>query len=761
MRPIKLLTFFESILIVLALLVVYSAVTSASAQKAETAVPVPGSTLVVATGQEPENLYLYGSSAVAATQIMSTFMDGPIDQVDYVYQPVILEKVPSLADGDAVINAVTVDDGDTILDAFDNVVSLVPGITLINSEGETVVFDGTPVLMNQMVVTFTLKPDIFWSDGTLLTTADSLFSQETDCHPDTPTSKYTCERTASYTTPNANTAVWQGLPGWRDSEYFLRFWTPLPEHILQGTPPGDIPNSPYAQSPLGWGAFQVDQWIAGDSIHLSRNPYYWQPGYPKVDNLVFKFYSDSAQAYQALLAGEVHVIASDLISSDSLSGYLDMAAQGAVAIHTASQPVWEKIDFGILPADARYNFFADVTVRQAVALCTNRQGMSQEFYSGLAEVAHAYVPSEHPLYQASSTSEWAYDPVQAGVLLDAAGWVVGTDGWRYKDGQKFEVTYLTTENNTTRAYIAYSFQNHMANCGIEVHLEFLPSGEFFADGPDGPVFGRQFDLAEYAWVAAPASCNLYLTENIPGDPNDGYIGWDGPNAPGYSNSAYDAACNAGLDSLPGTPEYTTNHIAALETWTEELPVIPLFFHLKGIVSNPNVLGISPQSSPSQDFWNVEVWELTAETELLPTGGTLVSLDQRIQIEMPANAFSETAVLQTTPWLPEPFPAGVYNGGQIFQITAVYSGTDQPIPLNPGITYTIAVDYSPLQLQMLGSGQSGLGLYRWNGSQWDLEATSVVDTINHQVVATPNQLGIWALASNTTPPQIYLPIITQP
>ena len=61
-------------------------------------------TLVLCMGQEPETLYSYGGNMLASSQVYEAIYDGPIDNRSFSYQAVILEKLPSLADGDAVIN---------------------------------------------------------------------------------------------------------------------------------------------------------------------------------------------------------------------------------------------------------------------------------------------------------------------------------------------------------------------------------------------------------------------------------------------------------------------------------------------------------------------------------------------------------------------------------------------------------------------------------------------------------------------------------
>ncbi|TES89174.1 MAG: hypothetical protein E3J88_06405, partial [Anaerolineales bacterium] len=71
----------------------------------------PTDTLVICIGQEPDTLYQWGGSMLASSQVLEALYDGPIDNRSFGYQAVILEKLPSLADGDAVIEVVTVSEG--------------------------------------------------------------------------------------------------------------------------------------------------------------------------------------------------------------------------------------------------------------------------------------------------------------------------------------------------------------------------------------------------------------------------------------------------------------------------------------------------------------------------------------------------------------------------------------------------------------------------------------------------------------------------
>lgn len=59
--------------------------------------------LTICLGSEPDSLWLYGSNMLVKNTVLEAIYDGPIDALDYDFQPVILEKLPSLTDGDARI----------------------------------------------------------------------------------------------------------------------------------------------------------------------------------------------------------------------------------------------------------------------------------------------------------------------------------------------------------------------------------------------------------------------------------------------------------------------------------------------------------------------------------------------------------------------------------------------------------------------------------------------------------------------------------
>ena len=135
--------------------------------------------LVVCMGEEPEFLYPYGRSRLskATNHVLQGIYESMFTTLAYDYQPRGIEKMPTLADGDAVISQVTVWEGDRVLDINENVVVLGEGVKVKDSAGEIVEFDGTSITMPQLMAEFTLKP-LVWSDGRPVTADDSVYSYE-------------------------------------------------------------------------------------------------------------------------------------------------------------------------------------------------------------------------------------------------------------------------------------------------------------------------------------------------------------------------------------------------------------------------------------------------------------------------------------------------------------------------------------------------------------------------------------------------------
>ncbi len=589
--------------------------------------------LVVCQAQEPDTLYTYGTDMLAAAPMAHAMYENSVTTLSFAFQAgAALEKLPSLADGDAVINEVEVNAGDRVLNAASEPVTLEAGVIVKNAAGEEVEFDGsTPIMMQQMAVDFNMAPDMVWEDGTPVTAADSVYSFNLAADPDTAEGKFNIERTASYEATGDASVRWTGLPGYLDSEYYIKFWDPRPEHVWGEFTAAELMEADISnRAPIGYGAFRVQEWIPGDSITMVKNENYFRAdeGLPNVDTVTFKFIADTNQLIAQLLAGQCDIGTQDGMDTGQSPFLIEAEANGLLVPYFQTGTTFEHIDFNINPygdyATTRPDWFEDARVRQAMTMCTDRQSMVDNILYGRSEVIHTYIPSVHPLYPEGLT-EWPYDVEAANALLDEVGFVdsdgdgvreyssaagvAGADpAW---DGTPFVVTLGTTAGNEMRQQLTQIFQENMVACGITVDLYYLPSNEWFADGPDGVLFGRKYDLGEFAWLTGvnPA-CELYLSSLIPGPAEEespaggNYLGWGGQNNAGYISPEYDAVCNAALASLPGTPEYDENHFEAQRIFSQDVPVLPLFLRLKVAAARNEVCNFGVDPTQNSELWNL-------------------------------------------------------------------------------------------------------------------------------------------------------------
>lgn len=602
-----------------------------------TAVPTDAPTepkvMVVCMAQEPQTLYTLSEAALVKTAVLEAVYDWGIDTRSYGYQAVGIKELPSFDNDLATQAEVEVGVGDTVYDAAtDGVVTIeaTSTVTLNQLDGSQKAVDfatESTATAVQLTVNWTLADGITWEDGTPVTTDDILFAWSVASSPDSPNAKYTIERTASYTAVDKATWTWVSLPGFTTGTYFLdAIINPLPKHIYgEG---GSRPLSPAEmledeevnRDPLSFGPFKVEEWVAGDSITLSKNDTYYRAseGLPKLDTLIYRFVPDTNSLIAQLASGECDLGTQDAAFEGSLPLIRQFEEQGLLAPQVVAGTVFEHLDFNTLPVDSYTGFansvknddgspiFANREIRQAITYCIDRQAIVDQTTNGAALVQHTYTASDHPLYAGDdNVTLYPFDPAKGLELLAKNGWTDSdADGILDKGGTKFSFVH-STRTNALRQKVTQVVQAQLKeNCMIETTIE-LYGGEFFADGPDGIVFGRQFDMGEFAWLTGvEPPCNLYTSNAIPNDVN----GWGASNDPGYSNEAFDLACNTAINTL-NADEKAAKHAEAMAIFTEDLPSIPLFARAKILVTGPKIEGVIMDPTANSELWNVENFDI--------------------------------------------------------------------------------------------------------------------------------------------------------
>jgi len=396
---------------------------------------------------------------------------------------------------------------------------------------------------------------------------------------------------------------------------------------------------------MGWGPYIIESWTPGENILLHRNSYYHRAGesLPNFDQLEFRFLTsgDPNDAIAALLAGECDILDQTTELAEQIELLLSLDAYGLLNAKHSIGTTFEHVDFSIqhisyddgydggAGAD-RLDFFSDVRMRQAITYCMDRQAAADTVYFGLSEVINTYIPSGHPLYNPAIPT-YTYNPAAGIALLEDVGWL-DPDGDPYTprvatgvpgipDGTPLEFNYQTTE-----AYFRQQMTQIMAEsalaCGIQMNLQYYPASEFFADGPDGILFGRHFDFGQFGWNDfIEPMCYVYLSSQVPGYDYETWIpildpaagpqpfpnGWGGYNMIGYFDPEFDTACENAMQSLSGEPGYVTYHQQAQQIIAENLPFVPVLMRTILSASGPTITGYDLDPT-AQEMWNIEEFD---------------------------------------------------------------------------------------------------------------------------------------------------------
>lgn len=212
-------------------------------------------------------------------------------------------------------------------------------------------------------------------------------------------------------------------------------------------------------SPVGAGPYKFSKYIPGQEIRYTANENYYG-GKPKIETLIFKVTSKDTNL-QLFQTGETD---DDSFTTDKDTiDQLENLGFANIRISTVS-------DYGFVYINNKKSYLKDKAVRQALIYGLDRQKIVDVKYKGYGEVAN--VPTS-PLvwsYDESGIKKYEFNPDKAKKLLDAAGWKVGANGIREKNGQKLKLSYLTSKN--TDEIIPIAKENYKA-IGIDFEPEIM------------------------------------------------------------------------------------------------------------------------------------------------------------------------------------------------------------------------------------------------------------------------------------------------
>ncbi len=509
--------------------------------------PIQGGTVIVQEQQEPDALNKAISSMMASTNVLTPLMGGLVTYDDKLnYLPDLAEEVPTLANGGVKL------DGD------------------------------------RMVVTYKLRKGVRWHDGHPLTAEDVAFTQSVYMNSKVKViSREGYNKVSRVEIVDPHTVRIHFKQ--RFAPYVEMYDKLLPKHLLEKSP--DLNKDPFNRAPVGAGPFKFESWKSGDSITLVANPDYWR-GKPKIDRIIYKFVPDENSAFVQLKSGGLHVY-----QHAAITQYKALKRLPGVTIYETPAATYEHLDMNL---DKPY--FQDKRVRKAIAHAINKPEISKYIFKGLWQEAWSDKSPLNYHYNPAVENLYPYDPELAKRLLDEAGWKVGPDGTRVKDGQRFAIKISTTAGRKPRELTELLVQHYLKQVGIQVTIDNYPGAILFGPHPDGHLRGGKFDMALYAWVSPvdPNNLNLWHSNSIP--PN-------GQNSVRWRNPEMDAMLEAGLVTLD-REERRRIYQRAQAILAEDVPMIPLLWWTNLDVASSKLLNFKPSGSANGNFWNAHEWQLT-------------------------------------------------------------------------------------------------------------------------------------------------------
>ena len=300
----------------------------------------------------------------------------------------------------------------------------------------------------------TIRDDVKFTDGEPLTAEDVAFTYNT-VKASSSVNDFTMLDHAEAV--NDTTVVFHMTRPFSIWPYTMAVVGIVPEHAYD--------SETYGTNPIGSGRYILKQWDKGQQVILEANLDYYGEA-PKMKRVTILFMEEDA-AFLAAQSGQVDVAyTSAIYSEEEVEGYT-LAAYDSVDNRGFNLPAVPDGTDGE-GRKVGNDLTSDVLVRRAINIGVDRQEMIDHVLNGYGSPAYS-VCDQLPWY--NEASEVEYDPKEAAALLDEAGWIMGEDGVREKDGVRAELDLLYSNGDSVRQVLAADFADQMEELGIACQIE--------------------------------------------------------------------------------------------------------------------------------------------------------------------------------------------------------------------------------------------------------------------------------------------------
>ncbi|HEX6119143.1 MAG TPA: ABC transporter substrate-binding protein [Dongiaceae bacterium] len=222
---------------------------------------------------------------------------------------------------------------------------------------------------------------------------------------------------------------------------------------------------------IGTGPYKLESFTVGQETVLTRNDdYTWgselskNKGPAKIKKITFREIPEESTAFLELKTGGVDMLLG--VPTDFLG---ELKAEPNIGVVTMpGQSV------AYMPINVTSEPFTDVRVRQATALAINQKEILASIYGGLGLEAHNFLISALPEAKVDPKYDISYDPAKSAALFDEAGWKLGADGIREKNGKKLKVK-LWTQSDTEFKRLTEAVQAQLKAVGMDAEITVFDS----------------------------------------------------------------------------------------------------------------------------------------------------------------------------------------------------------------------------------------------------------------------------------------------
>lgn len=468
-------------------------------------------------------------------------------------------------------------------------------------------------------ITWKLKEGLVWSDGSAVTSADVIFSWKYCTDPEGG-----CAQSEKYNDVKDVEAI-------DDLTVKVTFGVskPFPYGPFVGAQAPIIQAAQFADclgakapectdanfGPIGTGPFKVTEFRPNDVISFEANDNYRDAAKPAFATVTFKGGGDTAAAGRAVLeTGEFDYAWNMQLAPDVLAA---MASKGKGQVVSAFGTLVERIminltdpnpDLGDERSTAKHPhpFLSDPAVRQALSMAIDRDLLVEIGYGDAGRPTCNVLPAPEIYKSTANDACLKQDTEGAMKMLDDAGWTVGGDGIRQKDGVRLSILYQTSTNAVRQDFQAL-IKQWWADIGVETELRNIDASVFFGGDPGSPDTFQKFyaDVEMYANNFDGTDPEAYMANWECKQAPTPATQWQGNNMPRYCSEEYDGLV-AQMAKTGNLQERADLAKSMNDKLMQEYVIIPLVD--RGRVSaHSNTLGGVVMNVWDSELWNIADW----------------------------------------------------------------------------------------------------------------------------------------------------------